>query len=229
MYAGVPTVAWVRVTSRGLREIAGETEVGELDRSVGVEQQVGGLDVAVQDLLGVQRRERFEHLAGGLDDLGDRQWPALQTVGEAAAGHPLHDDGEAVAGLEELEDPDQAGCWRVRPSLTSRRSRSRAAGARSARKTLTATGSPSSRSSASQTSAWPPSPSRRTRAQRSGSLGMVPSERGTVPPQVWVAGCPESDAGSVIGRKYRRARSVAGAKVWPKGLLRFLGRPVSER
>ncbi|KAB8083018.1 hypothetical protein EE612_005090, partial [Oryza sativa] len=77
-------------------EEAGEAKVGDLDVEVGVEEDVGGLDVAVHDgwLDGVEVRERGGRLDGDVEAERPRERAllravAVQVVGHRAVGHEL--------------------------------------------------------------------------------------------------------------------------------------------
>ena len=77
--------------------LAGDPEVDEHD-AVAREDQVGGLDVAVDDLLLVHVGKRLARLADVLDRLGHRQRAAaLEHRVEARAAHELHHEVVALA------------------------------------------------------------------------------------------------------------------------------------
>ena len=95
---------------------SGEAEVGDLDATVVGDQDVLGLDVAVDEAGGVRRREGLEHGVEEDERLRRGQRPVLpQDVAQGAARHVLH--GEV----------DHARC--PRPGRTPRR-RGRASAAR---------------------------------------------------------------------------------------------------
>ena len=81
--------------------------VGAVD---GAEEHVGGLDVAVQDVAVVQRRESGADLADHLRGLGRRQTLDLQPVGQGplvGVGH--HQVGAAVLELARVIDRTTCG------------------------------------------------------------------------------------------------------------------------
>ncbi|SNQ48326.1 hypothetical protein FRACA_2390007 [Frankia canadensis] len=102
----------------GLAEGPGEAEVGHLHLAVVAEQDVLGLDVAMDDPGVVGGGERLHHRLDDLDGLGDRQ-PAARTemLAQRAAAHQLHHQvvhqagGRVIGAL--VEDGDDAG--RVQP------------------------------------------------------------------------------------------------------------------
>ena len=86
------------------------TEVGQKDSLiVGTEQEVGGLDVAVQQVAAVRVVQRLGHLA----DDGDRALrghaPFAQLLVGVAAGHQLHGHPQLTVGLTAGVDRDDVG------------------------------------------------------------------------------------------------------------------------
>ena len=67
-------------------------QVAELRLPGRREEDVAGLDVAMDDPGGVERRQAGEQLPADLDCLADRQRSAPQAVAEAAAGEELEDE-----------------------------------------------------------------------------------------------------------------------------------------
>ena len=95
---------------RGVRRRAGQPEVGDLHAAVGCQQQVAGLDVAVDDALGVGGRQgpgAAGDDAGGLAGRHRAVGPDLGVQGPA--GHVLGDDERAAAELADLEHRDDVG------------------------------------------------------------------------------------------------------------------------
>ena len=93
-YRGVPSarVAWVGLCSRAIPKSTSTIP------SSSSEDQVGGLDIAVDDLLLVHVGERLARLADVLDRLGHRQRAAaLEHSGEARAAHQIHHEVVALA------------------------------------------------------------------------------------------------------------------------------------
>ena len=128
---------------------AGQAEVGDLDRAVVVDDDVLGLDVAVDQALGVRLGERLqhrlEHVEGGP---GREQALLAQDVAQGLAGDVLHRQEDAAVVLALVVDTattlgcdsdalERASrrkrvtklsswvrCWRMTFSATSRSSRS---------------------------------------------------------------------------------------------------------
>jgi len=88
---------------------AGEAEVGELGAPILGEEDIGGLDVAVDDALAVRELQGIANLAGdGEGLLGIESGPA-QDAAEVGAVHVFHDEIEvALAGLAEVVHGDDA-------------------------------------------------------------------------------------------------------------------------
>lgn len=76
---------------RGEGEVAGEVEVGEDEVAVGVDEDVLGLEVAVDDAEGVEVGE-------GHEDLGEVE--ADGALGEDAVGEGVAEGVEVAAGAE---------------------------------------------------------------------------------------------------------------------------------
>lgn len=85
-----------RVPER-VAERRGDAKVGELDAAGGAEEDVGGLDVAVDHALAVQVVERQQELAADNGDVGLGEDTGLEQVEAGAAGEVLHDDPQLVA------------------------------------------------------------------------------------------------------------------------------------
>jgi hypothetical protein len=94
---------------RGDVEALGQAEVGDLGDTVGVQQDVGRLQVAVDDPLLVRRVDgagQGLHQPGGVPG---RQRRALEALRQAAAVHILQGEVRAAPGLADLEDLDNVG------------------------------------------------------------------------------------------------------------------------
>jgi hypothetical protein len=107
-------------------EEAGEAKVGDLDVEVGVDEDVGGLDVAVHDgrLDGVEVGESGSGLDGDVEAERPRERAlrgavAMQVIGHRAVGNELVDQEQlaAAAGRAPVEHdqvrvpkPGQDGC-----------------------------------------------------------------------------------------------------------------------
>ena len=87
----------------------GDAEIGELDPTVGGQQDVARLDVAVHDAAGVSVHERSRHLTGKGDRGLDLDGAVVgERVGQRTAWNVLHDETRvAVAGLGEPVDDGQ--------------------------------------------------------------------------------------------------------------------------
>lgn len=95
-----------------LVERAAAPKVGELDGAVVVEQDVGGLDVAVRHAVRVDVRDTLEQLPREVAQDGLGQHAALQHDGlQRARGHVLHDDAAHLLrdGVVEEDVADDVG------------------------------------------------------------------------------------------------------------------------
>ena len=84
--------------------LLGETEVENLDASVGRDEQVGWLDVAVRDALFVRRREAGGDLPAEVDRLGRGQRPGREPRRERLAFQELGDEVRRAVVRAEIED-----------------------------------------------------------------------------------------------------------------------------
>jgi hypothetical protein len=92
----------------GVVEEAGDAEVADLEGAVGVQQEVGGLDVAVDDALRVRRGEPRGRLGGQIGHpAGGQRARRGQHPGEAVALDQLHHQVQPVVVLAEVEHADQ--------------------------------------------------------------------------------------------------------------------------
>ena len=98
-----------------LVERPGDAEVGDLGRALLVDEDVLGLDVAVDDALGVGGAERAGDLDRVGDRLGDRQ-PAVaaDAVLERLALDVLEDDERRAVVLAGVDDADDVGVVELR-------------------------------------------------------------------------------------------------------------------
>ena len=162
MYAAVPDdAAGARDPAHLVR--GRDAEVGELDVAALVQQDVGGLDVAVHDAGRVRAVDRLGQRAQDRQRPVGRHPALLQRVGERAARDVLHDQQHGVVDRDRVEHRHEV---RVR----ERRAHPRLAHARGGRSSLLgsawtgliATCRPSSSSSARWTLAIAPEPRWRT-------------------------------------------------------------------
>lgn len=94
----------------GVREDLGDAEIGELHPSVGHDQHVRGLHVAMDDAAVVGRGERGQHLAGHVGRLGERQRPATaQDLSQRRTLDQLHHQVRTVGILSRIEERDRVG------------------------------------------------------------------------------------------------------------------------
>ena len=107
----------------------GDPEVADGQAPALVEQQVGGLDVAVDDVVAVRAVQRV----GGLAQPAQRQRPrdraaAAQAVGHRAAREVLHDHERAAVVLADVVDGDDVAALR-QPRAGARLAQEAAVGA----------------------------------------------------------------------------------------------------
>jgi hypothetical protein len=84
-------------------------EVADLDLAAAGDEHVGRLDITVHDVLGVGVLEGAAELLGDVTRLPRRQWTAaLEPSGEALPLDELGDEVQALVGLPDVEDLDDA-------------------------------------------------------------------------------------------------------------------------
>ena len=101
---GVSAVRRALAHGRGALDDLGEAEIRELDRAVARQEDVRGLDVAMDDAGGVRGLEALRHLGPQLQHARDRHRPARDRAPQRPAFQPLHDDVALGAVLPHVED-----------------------------------------------------------------------------------------------------------------------------
>ncbi|PNE33338.1 hypothetical protein AF335_10520 [Streptomyces eurocidicus] len=105
--AGADDLAHPGQGGRGLVDETGDPEVADLQRAVGVQHQVSGLDVPVDHTLPVGHRQAGRGLRGDGGGTGRVEGPARgQLLGQARAPDELHDQIEAPVPGAEVVDGD---------------------------------------------------------------------------------------------------------------------------
>ncbi len=98
------------VGQAGLAGDLGQAEVGDADRAVGGEEDVGGLDVAVDDAAGVGSGEAVGGLGDDRQGLGWRERTAADPGAQALAAAEGHgDEHAAVLALADVVDRADVG------------------------------------------------------------------------------------------------------------------------
>ena len=92
------------------RDRPGQPEVGDLDRAVVVDDDVLGLDVAVDQALGVRLGERLEHRVEHVEGRPRREQALLaHDVAQGLPGHVLHREEDVAVVLALVEHGDDVG------------------------------------------------------------------------------------------------------------------------
>jgi len=98
---------------RGVGKVR-QAEIGELGLALGIEQDVAGLHVAVDDLALVGAAQRPRHLERDARRFGPGELALLQAISQAAARHQLHDEVTLPALLAHVIDLDDMGVVELR-------------------------------------------------------------------------------------------------------------------
>ncbi len=108
-----------RAEHRGIVRHAGvarlrDAKVHDLHVAVGLDHDVGGLDVAVDDVVAVRDAQRRAHLRGYLGDLARVNLaPLLDGRLQVRAAHVLHDDVVGIVVAAPVVDVDDVGALQV--------------------------------------------------------------------------------------------------------------------
>ena len=103
MYPGVPIMTCGPAIAGRDRD----AEVGDPGSPVLIDQDVGGLQVAVKNALRMSRRETRTQLAGDLEHpFGGQTSRALEQGREVLPAHELHREEDRLAGFTDVEDAD---------------------------------------------------------------------------------------------------------------------------
>ena len=87
-----------------------QTHVQNLHRSPGVDQQISGLDIAVNDPLRMSELQATRHLDDAVNRLADRQRPVLLDDGsQVIAGDVFHHQERCPVGLARIEGSHDVG------------------------------------------------------------------------------------------------------------------------
>jgi hypothetical protein len=100
------------------RALGREPKVDDTNRLLAVEEQVLGLDVAVHNIVCVQVRDARHDLVEEAPPLILAQPPRLYNVlEELAAGGKLHDEVDAVGGMDDLPEPNHVRVFELLEDL----------------------------------------------------------------------------------------------------------------
>ena len=89
--------------ARSALDQLGEAEVEDLEVAVARQHQVLGLQVAVDDAVGVGAREGARRLRGEVEELAERQRLVRERLAQRAALHQLHRDVEGALLVADVE------------------------------------------------------------------------------------------------------------------------------
>jgi hypothetical protein len=90
----------------GLVDLCAEAEISELDVAVHAEQYVVGLDVTVNDTLGVQELQAVKRLAADSGNLALRHHVEGDNIGKTATLHVFHHHPKVATNEERIHEVD---------------------------------------------------------------------------------------------------------------------------
>ena len=81
-----------------------DPEIENLDPPVGTDDDVGALEVAMNDAVGVRMRQCLSHLCAKMDDTLGRETFAADELGQGFAGDSFHGDKRLSVRFTSFED-----------------------------------------------------------------------------------------------------------------------------
>ena len=94
---------------RHILDLLGQAEVEHLDLSARRDEDVAGLEIAVDDALGMRRLERVGHADGQVQHDGHREWPPPNRGPQRLAFDQLHRDEMLAVVLADVVDGADVG------------------------------------------------------------------------------------------------------------------------